>query len=149
MASPVRSLRKALGLSWADRVLLAETLVRLGLVRLTLRTLPARAVLSRLGAPQVETPRDDDQAAADLIRRVRWAVAAASRRAPWRCKCLEQAITAKLILRSRGVPTTLYLGIAKETTLQAHAWLRCGSRIVTGGAGVSRFVTVGSFGDRR
>jgi hypothetical protein len=135
--------------SSADYVLFAEAIFRLAVARLMVALLPFRFTASRLGAHEQETPREDDPAAQTTLRRVRWAIAAASRRAPWRCKCLEQAIAAKRMLRSRGVATTLYLGVAKQNAIEAHAWLRCGTFFVCGGDGATRFAVVSRFGDRR
>ncbi len=141
--------RKAVQLSWQDRWLLLEAFVRLGLVRAAIVAVPCRLVLARVGAPQTETTHEDDPAAVETARRVAWALGAASRRAPWRCKCLEQAIAGKMILRSRGIATTLYLGVARREALEAHAWLRCGSVLVSGDVGVSKFSVVSTFGDAR
>lgn len=134
-------------MSSSDLLLFAEAYVRLAFVRLLIVSLPFRFVASHLGELQAETPRDDDPSAQLTARRVRRAILAASRRAPWRCKCLEQAIAAKTMLRSRGLATTLYLGVARADALEAHAWLRCGSYFVSGGDGASRFVVVSTFGD--
>ncbi len=110
--------------------------------------LPFRAVASRLGEHETETTHEDDPAAHDIVRRVRWAILAASRRAPWRCKCLEQAIAAKLMLRSRGIATTLYLGLARRDAIEAHAWLRCGSVVLVGGGNSGRVAVVSTFGEK-
>ena len=135
--------------SWADRFLVAETLCLLGVARLAVVLLPGRAVLSRLGQPQTETPHDDDPSAQVLARRVQWALGAASHRAPWRCMCLEQAIAARMMLRSRGLATTVYLGVARNDAIQAHAWVRCGSVLVSGGSDISRFALISRFADGR
>jgi Transglutaminase-like superfamily len=140
--------RTAARLPWADRLLFVEALTRLGAARLFVRLFSGKAVLTRLG-PQMETPNEDDPASHELLRRIRWAILAASRRAPWRCKCLEQAIAGKWMLRSRGYATTLYLGLARRDAVEAHAWLRCGSHVVTGGAGAARFVVISKFGEAR
>jgi hypothetical protein len=138
--------------SWADRLLFAEALWRLAAVRLMIVALPFRTVAKRLGQPNTETARTDDARRRELLRRVRWSVLAASRRAPWRCQCLEQAIAAKMMLRGRGVPATLYLGLARRDddparAIDAHAWLRCGTTFVTGGDGSRRFGIVSGFAD--
>jgi hypothetical protein len=138
----------AIRMPWADRLLLLEALIRLGAARLFVALFSGKTVLSRLG-PQAETSDHDDPDAQDLVSRIRWALAAASRRAPWRCQCLEQAIAGKWMLRSRGYATTLYLGLALADEIEAHAWLRCGSLIVTGGTGEARFAVMSKFGDRR
>jgi hypothetical protein len=102
-------------------------------------------VLSRrLGVRMGETP-----AAVELNPKshdVAWGIGAAARRVPWRSKCLEQAIAAKMMLRRRGVHSTLYLGVTREPT-GAHAWVRVGGWNVTGGQDVSRYAVVASFAD--
>jgi hypothetical protein len=56
-------------------------------------------------------------------------------------------VAAKILLRRSGIASTLYLGAAfkARSTLEAHAWLRCGPLYVTGGAGHLRYGTVASF----
>jgi hypothetical protein len=50
------------------------------------------------------------------------------------------------MLNRRHIDSTLYLGVAKEKgSLIAHAWLRCGSRYVTGKEGVEKFTVVSTF----
>jgi hypothetical protein len=56
------------------------------------------------------------------------------------------------MLHRRGIPSTLYLGVAKpspgsDTPLEAHAWLRSGAVHVTGGARVDRYAVVATFAD--
>ncbi len=71
------------------------------------------------------------------------------RNMPWQSKCLDQAIAAHQMLRRRGVPSTLYLGVAKEgdSALSAHAWVRCGRLLVVGGEGRHRYTVVNTFAD--
>ncbi len=130
---------------WADRVLLFEALIRLGAARVFV-LISGRTVLSRLG-PQTETSNHDDPEASNIVERIRWSLSAVSRRVPWRCECLEQAIAARWMLGSRGYATTLYLGVAGRDAIEGHAWLRCGSLIVTGGTGEGRFAVMSKFGD--
>lgn len=70
-----------------------------------------------------------------------------SRHLPWECKCLAQAISGKMMLRRRQIPSTLYLGVAKKEDgdLNAHAWLRAGDIIILGGGGLKRFAVVSTF----
>jgi hypothetical protein len=105
---------------------------------------PFRVLAPRLGVPHAETPA---MAGPDpASRRVAAAIAAASRRVPWRSDCLEQAIAAKAMLRRRGIASTLYLGMARDP-VAAHAWLRVGDLNVTGGRDVARYAVVASFAD--
>jgi hypothetical protein len=72
-----------------------------------------------------------------------------SRHLPGECKCLAQAVAAKMMLGRRGVPSTLYLGLAKDEQqkLRAHAWLRSGEVIVTGARERDKFHVVATFVD--
>ena len=122
----------------------AEALAYLALARAAVIVLPFRVLSRRLGVRHAETPAAATSDPAS--RRVAWAIAAAARRAPWRTECLEQAVAAKAMLRRRGIPSTLYLGMARNPTA-AHAWLRVGDLNVTGGRDVAQYAVVASFAD--
>jgi alkylated DNA repair dioxygenase AlkB len=53
------------------------------------------------------------------------------------------------MLKRRGIPSTVYLGVdrGRRQWLDAHAWLRSGEVVLTGGAGRQRFKTIGVFGE--
>ena len=145
----VRALRHA---SWADRALLAEAVACLAVARGAVLCLPFRRIAARLGHHMEETGRTHDPEQARVGRRVGWAIAAVSARAPWRCQCLEQALAAKAMLRRRRIPNTMYLGAARAVgegppPVDAHAWLRTGTLHVTGGASVERYVVLSTFAD--
>lgn len=53
---------------------------------------------------------------------------------PWRTTCLVRAIAGALLLRRRGIATTIRLGVNRgDNGLAAHAWLLVGDTIVLGG----------------
>ena len=136
--------------SWTDRVLFVEAVCCLGAARLVVVLLPFRVFSRYLGAAMAESPEDGHSSSLAVLRRVAWSIAAASRRAPWRCLCLEQGIAGKMMLRVRGVPNTLYLGVARGNGagMTAHAWLRSGAVYLTGGAGHTQYTIVSKFADR-
>jgi hypothetical protein len=149
------ALRKLLALPWADRWLLAQVFVMLGLARLTLRVLPFRRLAQHLGPLHEETPAEAPPDHLAQARRVALAIARVSSYTPWESNCFPQALTAKFWLRRRAIPTTLYLGVALNKTeadgsphaaMEAHAWLRCGPLLVTGGRGHERFTVTAHFG---
>ena len=142
-------LTKLLRLSWADWGLLLEATLWLGLARAALVALPFRWLARHLGRLMAESPPAGDPAFRPQLARVSWAVREMSRYTPWRSACLAQALAAKGMLRRRGIASTLYLGLAKEnqSALIAHAWLRSGSMILTGGQGRSRYTVVATFAD--
>ncbi len=127
-----------------DGAQFAEAITYLALARVAVIALPFRVLAPRLGVRQAETPAI--AAPHPAPRRVAWAIAAASRRTPWRSECLEQAIAAKAMLRRRRIASTLYLGMARDP-VAAHAWLRVGDLNVTGGRDVARYAVVASFAD--
>jgi hypothetical protein len=53
------------------------------------------------------------------------------------------------MLKRRNLHATIYFGLAKDAHngLIAHAWVRCGSRIVTGKKGMENFTVIAAFGD--
>ncbi|HYU25950.1 MAG TPA: lasso peptide biosynthesis B2 protein [Thermoanaerobaculia bacterium] len=137
----------------ADRLLLTEVFFRLIAARLAVALLSFPSLKRRLGQHMAESPREDDPSHRELLRRIRWSLGAISRRVPWRCMCLERSIAGKMMLRSRRVPNTLYLGVARSaersSAICAHAWLRSGAISVTGGDGSGHYAIVSTFADMR
>jgi hypothetical protein len=134
------------------RGVLLEAVLWLGLARLALRLLPFRRLAPYLGIPCHETPATNPaQPAASSALTVTRALQRAARNLPWECTCLVQGLAGKAMLRRRGLPSTLYLGVAKDkdANLCAHAWLRCGSVILTGREAENRFTVISAFGDTR
>jgi len=146
-------LRKVAALPWAERWLLLQVFVLLGLARLALRLIPFRRMARHLGPLQVETPPDAPPEHLAQARRVGLAIARVSPYTPWTSNCFPQALAAKYWLQRRRIPTTLYLGVALNKgeaeirlEMEAHAWLRCGPLFVTGGRGHQRYTVTACFG---
>jgi hypothetical protein len=144
-------LKRAVRLSGARRRLLGEALIALLLARGVMALLPFRRIAAWLGTPGVESPAT---AAAEEIRtaqEVGWAVCAVARRVPWDGRCLAQALAATGMLRRRGLEGSVSFGArqGESAGFDAHAWLRFGSCMVTGGAGQERFQRFTSFSRRR
>lgn len=149
-------MRKLAALSWADRWLLVEMTVLLGAAWLALRLIAFRRLARRLGPLQAETSLEAPPAHLAQAQRVRLAIARVAPRTPWESNCFPQALAAKVWLRRRGIPSTLYLGVAlnkadagapDQAPMEAHAWLRCGPLVVTGARGSERFTVVARFGE--
>lgn len=138
--------RRASTHSWRDVFLAVEALAWLAAARFAIRLLPFRVIVRGLGMRDGETTTQDDPASRLTLLRAGWAIRAASRRAPWRCKCLEQGVAAKRMLHARGIPATLYLGVARSDGVRTHAWLRSGSILITGGDVAGGFTVVSRFG---
>jgi hypothetical protein len=134
----------------ADRRLFLEALGLLALTRFVILIVPFRRIAPFLGQVMAESPRHAPESEA-LARRISWAVLTAVRYTPWESKCLAQAITAKMMLKRRSIPSTLYLGLAIDAKdgLDAHAWVRCGNRILTGGPIHGQFTIIAHFAEIR
>ena len=146
-----RALKKLYRCSWADRGLLLEAACWLALARLAVLTIPFKRIAPHLGTTGAHSAEQVAPETAAAARRVGWAVRAVARRTPWDSNCLAQAIAAKRMLRRRRIPSTLYLGVARPVPeaggLSAHAWLRCGAEILTGGRGHALYTVLSTFAE--
>jgi hypothetical protein len=139
--------RKLARLAGADRRALLEAAALLGLARAAIPVVRFRRIAPLLGRHMAQTGARLPPGALEHVRRVGWSIEAAARRVPWESACLTQAVAAKLMLRRRGIASTLYLGVRvpEGRALDAHAWLRAGDTIVTGRDGMQRFSVVATF----
>ena len=118
-----------------------------GFFRFVILLLPFRMIARFMGRESVETTYNCTGEHQYKIRAVRWAVGTVSRYTPWKSLCMVQALTAQLLLRCFSIPSTLYLGVTKNNgQLAAHAWLRSGKEIVTGGDAMSDFQAIACYG---
>jgi hypothetical protein len=73
-----------------------------------------------------------------FCKRVAYAVNQVCNKTKWESKCLVRALTAQKLLAEKGIDSTMYLGCREEDgKMEAHAWIRCGRMIVTGGNGTA------------
>ena len=69
-----------------------------------------------------------------LLERVAYAVPIMGLRVPWRSDCVVQALAARRWLARGGIGSHLCIGVRNDGPgFDAHAWLKVGDRIVTGG----------------
>lgn len=107
---------------------------------------PFARLAPRIGTLHYETPLAVTPRDARLVQELMQAM---FRRLRWKDSCLIRALTAKRILNSMGHGCTLYMGVAKTEgkSMTAHAWLRCGRCIVTGGDAMAGYTVTATFGD--
>jgi hypothetical protein len=119
-------------------VLLAEALVALAAARLAMLLLPFRRIAAWIGVTGSETPVEEAAEQIARAREIGWAVAALGKRVPWDGRCLAQALAALGMLRRRGMEGTISFGArsGNSGSFEAHAWLRFGSLLVTGGGAI-------------
>ncbi len=145
------ALSKILRRDWKDRVCFVEALCWLGVAKVVVHTIPFRVLSRSLGVRDSETDATFSPAARAIAVQVSWAVQTAARYVPLGFVCLPQALAAWRMLRRRGLPTTLYFGVATDpqdgSKLLTHAWLRAGDKIVTGEHRAGQYVGVANFAD--
>lgn len=127
-----------------ERAAIVEATAWLGVARLALLVLAFRRLAAFLGEEGRETATGTiDDARARVVGQ---AVEAAARHAPWQGLCFAQALTATAMLRRRGLACTTYFGVARDGgRVAAHAWVRCGDRMVVGGEGHERYAVLATF----
>jgi hypothetical protein len=137
-----RSQRSFLQLSPAEKRLILEASVYVAVTRVVNKLVPFRWIARTLERPR-KAPQPAWETCTKTARSIGWAVAAVSRTRPLRAVCLPQAIAAHQMLKRRGIPSTLFLGVAHENSkMIAHAWVTVGNQIITGAAGHERFTVV-------
>lgn len=130
-----------------DKVLFFEAFLLCGITRMIIKMIPFSKIKGCMGVYMKESPYEIDVSYYKVIKEVAWAVNQASKYAPWESKCFVQALTAQNMLKRRKIYSTLYLGVAKKGTenINAHAWLRSGQVIITGGYERGDFKEVAKF----
>jgi hypothetical protein len=113
--------------------------------------LPFRRIAAWLGTPGAESPVTVTAEETRLAKDIGWAVGVLGLRVPWDGRCLAQALAATGMLRRRGLDGTVSFGARKGESagFDAHAWLRLGSDVVTGGPGHENFKTFTTFARRQ
>ena len=132
-----------------QRVLL-EALIALAIARIAVALLPFRRIAAWMGTPGAATPATATVAEICEAKEIGWAVVALARRVPWDGRCLVQALAGTGMLRSRGLEGTVTFGVCRGeiAELDAHAWLRFGPCMITGGPGYQRFNSLTTFARR-
>ena len=107
-----------------------EAMVLIPLAAAAVKLVPAERILAWAARPLQKVKRFADP---DLPRQVAAAVQA---RAAWfnlEAPCLPTALAAQWMLRRRGVPSRLRLGVRRDASaLAAHAWLEINGEVVFG-----------------
>lgn len=134
-----------------EKLMFIQAFILCGVFRGLILLVPFNKLKQYMGTYNKESSPEMNISQYSIAKKIAWAVNRASYITPWESKCLVQALTAQRMLKRRHIISTLYLGIAKEgnSNLVAHAWLRCGVMIVTGGQEMSNFREIAKFSNTR
>lgn len=120
-----------------------EAFVAVVLARFAVRFISPARIFSWANRP----PRRINRFTGDEASWVIWAVDRVAAR-PWmNALCLPRAIAAHAMLRRRGIPSRLCLGVAREGhALVAHAWVETAAHKVASDPEIGRFTHLARFG---
>ena len=95
---------------------------------------PFRFYAKWLGEKGKSCEYTNDQTVFYKAKTIERAMLRVKRYFPFRIKCLARALAAKYLLKKQKIPSTIYLGVAKENSekITAHAWLDCCGITVSG-----------------
>mgnify|MGYP000200430831 FL=1 len=117
--------------------------------RMAVIFLPFRWIAKTLGEKDVPKGEIDNTSKSnDLeLNRIGWTIRRISDHTPWKSNCLAQAITAQKMLASRNRSSKMFFGLKRgdEGKMEAHAWLKSGDTILTGGSGLEPYAVVAVF----
>ena len=136
------ALRRFMLLPRAERRLLIAAALTLQATRLGLWLLPFRALWRLLALASLQA-QSSGRASELSLEQIGWALTTAGNHLP--STCLSQAIAAQILLDRAGFAPHLRIGVAKLPggDLQAHAWVECQGRVVTGAIDdLSRYVAL-------
>ncbi|HYJ81678.1 MAG TPA: lasso peptide biosynthesis B2 protein [Allosphingosinicella sp.] len=125
--------------AWPRRGLVAEACVALFVAEARLRLSPLkrqglRDLVPAGVSPAVEPCADEGRAERQAALDVGWAVTRIAAYFPTSAQCLAQALAARAMLRRRGIPSLMHVGVARsqDVPFEAHAWLEAEGVGVTG-----------------
>lgn len=138
--------RKFLRMPWRQKVLIPQILVLIYWYKFRVHHRPFSELAPKIGILGKETPVERTPRNAWYVHEL---MEAMFRRIRWKDSCLIRALTAKKLLNRMGERCTLYMGVRKleGEAMTAHAWLRCGKLIVTGGESMAGYTVTATFAD--
>lgn len=134
----IRRLRQLYALSGPDQRELLQAALTMIPVSLLLRFLAfhkVQALLERTSPQRAGEPKAGDL---DAARRLANLVGIAARHGPVKGACLQRSLTLWWMLRRRGLPAHLRIGVRKKDGFEAHAWVELRGRPVNDGEGIAR-----------
>ena len=130
-----------------QKLLIPQILVLMAYYRFQIHRRPFSELAPKIGTLGFETTVEVSPRNAWLVHEL---MESMFRKIKWKDSCLIRALTAKKLLNRMGERCTLYMGVRKHENrpMEAHAWLRCGKLIVTGGESKAGFTITAVFGDK-
>src|SRR5262245_54130090 len=143
----MRRLLKFWSLPRVEKYWLCEAGILLLLSNLSIKTVPFRQIYKFLhGHRNARTRIVPD--AAENVELVRLSLSRAANLLPWKSQCLSRSISAFVMLRRRGIPAIMFVGVksVEDSSLLAHAWIQTGYEATDESSENSTFTALVSVG---
>ncbi len=147
-----RKIRKFFQLSTGQKCYFLEAYWRLLLAVFSLNTMAFDRMVRRLERKVDRTAPEPGDQRLKTARIIGEQVVRAANNTPWRSACLAQAFVAQQMMEKRNIPGVFHIGVRldqglnKQEKLTAHAWLICGTSIITGGSDNSKYTILSTYG---
>lgn len=148
------SLRTKFGrFNWEERRAFGEALMLVILAAPVVRFLPLRWIGHIASAGPFGRPPANADRGEVITWMVAWAVDRAAKRSPFRAKCFEQGLAAQIMLRRRGIDSTLLYGVTPDKNpnrpLRAHVWIETDRFPVVGDSDPDEFALLATWPEGR
>ncbi len=142
----MRRLLKFCFLPGREKYCLCEAGILLLFSNLSIKTIPFRQIHRFLHANW------NARAVLDSVENVRLVMLSLSRAAnvlPWKSQCLSRSIAAFVMLRRRGIPAVMFVGVKslEDSSLLAHAWVQTGHEVIDENSENSTYTALVSVGE--
>jgi hypothetical protein len=113
-----------------EKYCFCEAGILLLLSNLSIKTIPFRRIYRFLHA-NWNTPKRVVLDSAENVKLVMLSLSRAANLFPWKSRCLSQSIAAFVMLRRRGIPAVMFVGVKslEDSSLLAHAWVHPGREV--------------------
>jgi len=123
----MKRLLKFWSLPGREKYCFCEAGILLLLSNLSIKTIPFRQIYRFLHADW-NTCTQVVLDSAENVELVMLSLSRAANVLPWKSQCLSRSITAFVMLRRRGIPAVMFVGVksVEDSSLLAHAWVQTG-----------------------
>jgi hypothetical protein len=123
-----------------EKYCFCEAGILLLLSNLSIKTIPFRQIYRFLHA-NWHTRTRVVLDSTENIKLVMLSLSRAANLLPWKSRCLSQSIAAFVMLRRRGIPAVMFVGVKslEDSSLLAHAWVQTGHEVTIENSEISTY----------
>jgi Transglutaminase-like superfamily len=120
----MRRFLKFWSLSRPEKKAFCEAGILLLLSYICVKTVPFRHIYSFLNAYEKRHVRTSSDSTDDVML-INLSLSRSANLLPWKSLCLSRSIVAFIMLRRRGIPAAMFVGVRffEDVSLLAHAWI--------------------------